>query len=146
MFDVSMEDAIRALDQAMCKVTDVKQHLLELAGDSSLLARYGNDIDCDDIRLVSGYVMRKFAKKLGPGLFRDFSRVCEVNPSVDGYGLEAWFFSSLSHSDLPIWYVQKDNTEMQKDRRALLRSGQKNPTPVTEADVVSSSEVEPGRL
>ncbi|KAI9982650.1 hypothetical protein PInf_008626 [Phytophthora infestans] len=109
MFEVTTATAIEALDKALVEPSNIETYLQGFVGDSSsgavnrLLARY-NSPHGYDVRLVSEYVVRHFATAMGPRLVQKFARACNVNPSTDGFILEAWFFAQLSHNGLT-WSV-----------------------------------------
>jgi hypothetical protein len=37
---------------------------------------------------------------MGPRLVQNFAKACNMNPSMDGFILDAWFFAELSHNGL----------------------------------------------
>lgn len=59
--------------------------------------------------MVSEYVARVFALKLGPSLLENFGKARNVNPAMDGFIIEAWFFPTLSHCDLK-WSIYQGTT------------------------------------
>jgi len=111
MFERTAEKGIEALTRAIATVPNIENYLNGLVGESSggavnrLLARYYSPPPQKaDVRLVSDYVVRTFAIQMGPRLLEKFAGACAVNPSMDGWILEAWFFAELSHKGLT-WSV-----------------------------------------
>ncbi|KAK1935747.1 hypothetical protein P3T76_010442 [Phytophthora citrophthora] len=117
MFDDSTEQASRALDIAIKAAPNIELYLKGFVDDSStgtvnrLLAWYDGPSGYD-VRLVSEYVVRHFAMVMGPHLIECFARACNVNPSMNGFILEAWFFAHLIHNGL-VWseHVGADTVE-----------------------------------
>jgi hypothetical protein len=104
MFDLNPVDAISYLELAIEAVSDIETCSKLLAGDAAsstvnrLIAIYPriSESDKDKSCLTSGYVMRTMATKLGPDLLKNFAALTGVNPSMDGFIFEAWFFAELT--------------------------------------------------
>ncbi|KAK1941867.1 hypothetical protein P3T76_006931 [Phytophthora citrophthora] len=112
VFEASAAMAIEELDKAIMEAPNLEPYLKGFAGDSSvavnrLLAWYVAPLG-HDVRLVSNYVVRHFATVMGPCLVQNFVSACNVNPSMNGFLLEAWFFAELSRNDLA-WGVRVGN-------------------------------------
>jgi hypothetical protein len=109
MFDIKPEEAIKPLNSAIRLVSDIQMLALGLIGDRSihavnrLIARH----DQSNSQLVSEYVLRRLASLMGPSLIEKLSHTCKVNPSVDGFLLEAWFFAHLSHNGIKWTTIEK---------------------------------------
>ncbi|GMF16749.1 unnamed protein product [Phytophthora lilii] len=114
MFEEETERAIEILNFAIRRVHDVELYLHGHVGDASpsvvncLLACYYT-AEGSDIRVVSSYVVRKFAIIVGPRLLEKFAKICTVNPSMDGHILEIRFFSELKHKGLD-WSYRAEST------------------------------------
>lgn len=100
MFDFDSVNAVKYLDEAIEAVENVEACSKMLGGSAAsntinrLIAIYPRAHRPDESQLVSKYVTRALAMRLGPDLLKSLAKLNAVNPSVDGYIFDACFFRS----------------------------------------------------
>ncbi|TMW69130.1 hypothetical protein Poli38472_001286 [Pythium oligandrum] len=80
MFDVSTDTAMQTFDFAIQSASNIETYLNGYYGETSfdptnqLLSRYYTKHNDDDVRILSRFVMRRLAMKLGPQFVTKFTQ------------------------------------------------------------------------
>lgn len=120
MFAVPVNTAMASLDKAIRELASKSEHLIGVLARGAinrLRAEYHHAANRKETCFVSEYVARKFAALHGPKLLQQVATLCDVNPAMDGYLFEAWFFASLK-----AWGVKCCYLEVYKQRRRVCAS------------------------
>ncbi|KAK1930890.1 hypothetical protein P3T76_013479 [Phytophthora citrophthora] len=108
MFDFSLSEVAASLDKAIAAVEDIKKYFTDTRGASSegvinrLFSWYRVEQTGKAVsRLVSKYVAKEIAEKLGPDYVQNIANSLTSTPVF-----ELWFFAKLSHGG--VWTKKKD--------------------------------------
>ncbi|KAG7390292.1 hypothetical protein PHYPSEUDO_008430 [Phytophthora pseudosyringae] len=98
MFDVSTQRAMDSLLFALDSTPDITQYLESVSVINRLFSWYPGVIatrpkPC----IVSTFVAREIALRIGPAKLQALAKCLAKNPSKDGHLFEMWFFSSLDN-------------------------------------------------
>lgn len=106
MFDNSTAEVIEDLRDAIGTVDDIMPYLQCTIGDRShgvvnRLFTYNEDATGKPLSgIISQFAATSLAAKVGPSLIKSLSHALRgnLNPAMEGWLLEMWFFASLQHS------------------------------------------------
>jgi hypothetical protein len=110
MFAYKTEPVIRDLETAMESCVDVLPYVTGTIGDQSVLAvnrLISNFVDRENrnsvVRsLVSRFVASQLSLRQGPGMVKRIAKTLRtgMNPALEGFLFEMWFFALIGHEDL----------------------------------------------
>ena len=107
MFDLSITEAAITLDNAIDTTDDIEKYVngyrsVSAEGTVNRLFSWFHDSKNPTFGLVSNYVARRLAIRLGPDFVQKISKLLLSNPSMDGHFFELWFFAKLLYGDLSV--------------------------------------------
>jgi hypothetical protein len=114
MFSLPTNVVVGLLDQSVSAVQDILPYIQGTIGDHSnfVVNRLFNIFQDNPFRnrsIVSEYAATQLAMRMGPILIENISQSLkhDLNPAMDGWFLEMWFFASLRKEGVKVYITQE---------------------------------------